>query len=62
MIALGADCALLGRSFIYALAADGQRGVENLLDLYKQEMHVAMTLCGAKSIRDLSLGSLDSQP
>lgn len=62
MIALGADCTLLGRSFIYALAADGQRGVENLLDLYKQEMHVAMTLCGAKSIRDLSLGSLDSQP
>lgn len=62
MIALGADCTLLGRSFIYALAADGQRGVENLLDLYKQEMHVAMTLCGAKSIRDLGLASLDLQP
>ncbi|MBJ2129773.1 FMN-dependent L-lactate dehydrogenase LldD [Alteromonas sp. IB21] len=62
MIALGADCTLLGRSFIYALAADGQRGVENLLDLYKQEMHVAMTLCGAKSISALSDAFLDSQP
>ena len=60
MLALGADCTLLGRSFIYALAADGQRGVENLLDLYKQEMHVAMTLCGAKSIKELSLESLAS--
>ena len=60
MLALGADCTLLGRSFIYALAADGQRGVENLLDLYKQEMHVAMTLCGAKSIKELSLESIAS--
>ena len=58
MLALGADCTLLGRSFIYALAAEGQQGVENLLDLYKQEMHVAMTLCGAKSVSELNLDSL----
>lgn len=60
MLALGADCTLLGRSFIYALAAEGQQGVENLLDLYKQEMHVAMTLCGAKSVSELNLDSLAS--
>ena len=60
MLALGADCTLLGRSFIYALAAEGQKGVENLLDLYKQEMHVAMTLCGAKSVSELNLDSLAS--
>ena len=58
LVALGADCTLLGRSFIYALAAEGQQGVENLLDLYKQEMHVAMTLCGAKSVSELNLDSL----
>ncbi len=36
MLALGADCAMLGRSYIYALAAQGQAGVENLLDLYEK--------------------------
>ena len=58
MLALGADCTLLGRSYIYALAAQGQQGVENLLDLYEQEMRVAMTLTGAKCINDLTLDSL----
>ncbi|MGF1697136.1 FMN-dependent L-lactate dehydrogenase LldD [Vibrio lamellibrachiae] len=60
MLALGADCTLLGRSFIYALAAQGQAGVENLLDLYEKEMRVAMTLTGAKSIKDLNQDSLAS--
>lgn len=60
MLALGADCAMLGRSFIYALAAEGERGVKNLLSLYEKEMKVAMTLCGAKSIKDLSRDSLVS--
>ncbi|MGJ8691457.1 MAG: FMN-dependent L-lactate dehydrogenase LldD [Thalassotalea sp.] len=58
MLALGADCALLGRSFIFALAAQGQAGVENLLDLYEKEMRVAMTLTGAKCIKDLNRDSL----
>ncbi|MBU2909045.1 FMN-dependent L-lactate dehydrogenase LldD [Vibrio splendidus] len=58
MIAMGADCTLLGRSFVYALAAQGQAGVENLLDLYDKEMRVAMTLTGAKTIKDLTRDSL----
>ncbi|HCG8433317.1 TPA: FMN-dependent L-lactate dehydrogenase LldD [Vibrio parahaemolyticus] len=58
MLALGADCTLLGRSFVYALAAQGGAGVENLLDLYDKEMRVAMTLTGAKTIADLSRDSL----
>lgn len=58
MLALGADCTLLGRSFIYALAAQGQAGVENLLDLYEKEMRVAMTLTGAKNINELNRDSL----
>lgn len=58
MLALGADCAMLGRSYIYALAAQGQAGVENLLDLYEKEMRVAMTLTGVKSIQDLNRDSL----
>ncbi|MGL1289113.1 FMN-dependent L-lactate dehydrogenase LldD [Vibrio parahaemolyticus] len=62
MLALGADCTLLGRSFVYALAAQGGAGVENLLDLYDKEMRVAMTLTGAKAIADLSRDSLVKIP
>ena len=49
-VALGADAVMLGRAFIYALAAEGQAGVANLLDLFEKEMRVAMTLTGARSI------------
>ena len=54
MLALGADTVMLGRTFVYALAAAGGSGVSNLLDLIEKEMKVAMTLTGAKSITDIS--------
>ncbi len=53
-IALGADAVLLGRAFVYALAAGGEAGVANLLDLFEKEMLVAMTLTGAKSVAGIS--------
>ena len=62
MLALGADSVLLGRAFVYALAAQGQAGVENLLDLIDKEMRVAMTLTGAKTIRDTTRDSLVNLP
>ena len=52
-LALGADAVMLGRAFIYALAARGQAGVGDLLDLFEKEMRVAMTLTGAKSVSAL---------
>jgi L-lactate dehydrogenase (cytochrome) len=58
MLALGADGVLLGRAFVYALAAHGEAGVANLLDLIAKEMRVAMTLTGARSIREISEDSL----
>lgn len=58
MIALGADTVMLGRAFAYALAADGEAGVSNLLDLIEKEMRVAMVLTGAKSIREITTDSL----
>ncbi|OKP05395.1 FMN-dependent L-lactate dehydrogenase LldD [Xenorhabdus eapokensis] len=54
MIALGADSVLLGRAFVYALAAAGEAGVSNLLDLIEKEMRVAMTLTGARSISEIN--------
>ncbi|EQM75219.1 FMN-dependent L-lactate dehydrogenase LldD [Stutzerimonas stutzeri] len=58
MIALGADTVMLGRAFAYALAADGEAGVSNLLDLIEKEMRVAMVLTGAKSISEITTDSL----
>lgn len=58
MIALGADTVLLGRAFAYALAADGEAGVTNLLNLIEKEMRVAMVLTGAKSISEITTDSL----
>ncbi|QFU31363.1 FMN-dependent L-lactate dehydrogenase LldD [Brevundimonas sp. Bb-A] len=52
-LALGADAVMLGRAFIYALAARGQAGVGDLLDLFEKEMRVAMTLTGAKFVSAL---------
>ncbi|WP_336763794.1 FMN-dependent L-lactate dehydrogenase LldD [Asaia sp. VD9] len=58
MVALGADAVLLGRAYIYALAAGGQNGVSRLLDLMEQELRVAMTLTGARTIDQLTRESL----
>ena len=58
MLALGAKGVLLGRSMAYALAADGQRGVENMLDIFAKEMRVAMTLTGVTSIAQIDESTL----
>jgi L-lactate dehydrogenase (cytochrome) len=58
MIALGADIVMLGRAFVYALAAAGGAGVSNLLTLIEKEMRVAMVLTGAKSIAEITSDAL----
>jgi L-lactate dehydrogenase (cytochrome) len=58
MLALGAKGVLLGRASTYALAAAGQAGVENLLDLIAKEMRVAMTLTGVTSVAEISRANL----
>ncbi|MGI9376158.1 MAG: FMN-dependent L-lactate dehydrogenase LldD [Tsuneonella suprasediminis] len=50
MLALGADGVLLGRAWLWALAAQGEAGVARLLQLIAAEMHVAMTLTGVNRI------------
>ena len=47
MLALGARGVLLGRTYVYALAARGEAGVAGLLDQIAAEMRVTMTLTGA---------------
>ncbi|HEY0214133.1 MAG TPA: FMN-dependent L-lactate dehydrogenase LldD [Paenirhodobacter sp.] len=58
MIALGADIAMMGRAFVYALATGGEAAVAHMLDLVAKEMRVAMALTGARSIAEISRESL----
>ena len=53
-LALGADCAMIGRAYIYALAAGGEAGVKHLLELLEKEMRVAMTLTSVAKVADIS--------
>ncbi|MBV8248563.1 MAG: FMN-dependent L-lactate dehydrogenase LldD [Comamonas sp.] len=54
MLALGADCTMIGRAFIYALAAAGGAGVSHLLELLEKEMRVAMTLTSVKNVSEIT--------
>lgn len=54
MLALGADCVMLGRAFVYALAAAGEVGVKHLLELIEKEIRVAMVLTGARTIAEIN--------
>jgi len=58
MLALGAKGVLLGRAWLYAMAARGEAGVTQLLDLIAREMRVAMTLTGAHSITEINRKNL----
>ncbi|MDD9329027.1 MAG: alpha-hydroxy-acid oxidizing protein, partial [Bartonella sp.] len=58
MIAQGADAVMIGRAFVYALAAAGEEGVTHLLELFSQEMRVAMTLTGARTIKEITRENL----
>ena len=54
MLALGADCTMIGRAYIYALAARGGAGVTQLLELLEKEMRVAMTLTSVKNVSEIT--------
>jgi L-lactate dehydrogenase (cytochrome) len=53
MLALGAKGVLLGRAAVYALAAEGQAGVEKALGIFANEMRVCMTLTGVGRVEDV---------
>jgi L-lactate dehydrogenase (cytochrome) len=53
LLALGAQGVLLGRAWLFALAARGGPGVAQLLDLMEKEMRVAMALTGVRTIAEI---------
>lgn len=58
MLALGADACMIGRAYIYALAAAGEAGVSHLLELLEKEMRVAMTLTANAKVSDIDRSAL----
>ena len=54
LMALGAKGVLLGRAWIYALAANGEAGVAHVLRLFEAEMKVALSLTGCTAVRNIS--------
>lgn len=58
-MALGARGCLIGKSFLYGLAAMGQAGVAKTLDILAREMDVSMALTGTRSVADITGAVLD---
>jgi isopentenyl diphosphate isomerase/L-lactate dehydrogenase-like FMN-dependent dehydrogenase len=52
-LALGAKACLIGRPYLYALAAGGQAGVERVLELFRGEIDQTLTLLGCTSVHDV---------
>jgi L-lactate dehydrogenase (cytochrome) len=50
----GAHGCLIGRAYLYGLAAGGEAGVRQALEVIRAELEVAMTLTGTRDVRSLS--------
>ena len=53
-IALGARAVMIGRAYLWGLAANGQPGVENVLDILRNGIDSALLGLGCSSLADLS--------
>ena len=52
-LALGAKAVMIGRAYLWGLAANGQAGVENVLDLLRDGLGSALVGLGHESVHDL---------
>lgn len=52
-LGLGADMAFVGRAYVYAVAAAGERGVAHLLRILTDELRSVMQLVGVNSLAQL---------
>jgi pre-mycofactocin synthase len=61
-VALGARAVMIGRAYLWGLAANGQAGVENVLDLLRDGLGSAMVGLGRSSVAELSREDLVIPP
>lgn len=52
--ALGARGVLIGRAWLYGVAAGGEDGVRHVLQILRQEMLATMAFCGVRSVADIT--------
>ncbi len=52
-LALGASAVLIGRPYVHGLANAGALGVAHVLRLLRDELEIAMALCGCRSLQAL---------
>lgn len=57
-LARGATAVLVGRPYVYALAAAGAPGVAHVLHLLRTELETAMVLTGCRELRDIDASVL----
>ncbi|MEW5864609.1 MAG: alpha-hydroxy acid oxidase [Pseudomonadota bacterium] len=51
-LALGAQGVMIGRAYIYGLAAMGEAGVRAALEILQKELDVTMAFCGLNDVRE----------
>ncbi len=61
-VALGARAVMIGRAYLWGLAANGQAGVENVLDILRGGIDSALMALGHSSIHDLTPGDIVTPP
>ena len=52
-LALGASAVLIGRGFMWGLAVGGEEGVSRVLAMLRNELELAMALCGCRSVAEI---------
>jgi 4-hydroxymandelate oxidase len=58
-IALGADAVLIGRLSAYGIAAAGEEGAYQVLDLLRQEIETVLVLLGRGGITDIDRSAVE---
>jgi len=61
-LALGAKAAMVGRAWIWAMAAGGESGLRALLDTFHAELKTTMQLTGCTSVDDVGPHVLEARP
>ena len=58
-LALGADGVLIGRPWLWAVAARGEQGLTNYLGVLRQDIAVCMALMGVNRISEITARLLE---
>jgi 4-hydroxymandelate oxidase len=61
-LAIGADAVLVGRPVLWGLAADGEAGARRVLEMLRDELELALALCGCSEPAELSRAHVQRAP